>query len=60
MTFSERHGNVSDRVRTDTVLDRIWRIFQNGTEMKISRSLLVLHYNTHLVKYFTFDHSEKN
>lgn len=55
MTFSERHANVSDRVRIDTVLDRIWGIFQNGTGMKSSRSLLVLHYNTYLVKYFTFD-----
>lgn len=55
MTFSERHGNVSDRVRIDTVLDRTRDIFQNGTGMKSSRSLLVLHYNTHLVKYFTFD-----
>ena len=55
MAFAQQYGNVSDRIRIDTVLDRIRNVSENGKGMKSSRSLLVLHYNTHLPKFYSFD-----
>jgi hypothetical protein len=52
--FSERYGNVSERFRFNVILDPIRDLFQTREGMNSSRSLLVLHYNTHQVKYFTF------
>ena len=52
--FSERYGNVSERFRFNVILDSIRDLFQTREGMKNSRSLLVLHYNTHQVKYLTF------
>lgn len=56
MTFSERYGNVSDdQFRIDLVNDQIRNILKSVKGMNSSRSLFVLHYNTHVVRFFTFD-----
>ena len=59
VTFSERYGNVSEQFRVDLVIDQIRRIFAYQKGMGSSRSLLILHYNTHLVRFFTFDEFKK-
>ena len=53
--FAARDGNFSERLLFDIALDNVRKVFQNSQKgMNNSRSLLVLHYNTHLAKYLTF------
>lgn len=59
VTFSERYGNVSAKFRVGLVMDQIRRIFSYVKGMGSSRSLLVLHYNTHVARFFTFDEFKK-
>ena len=55
VSFSESFGNVSDQIRIGLVINYIRATFSNIPNMRSDRSLLVLHYNTHVVKYLTFD-----